>query len=125
MQQFAYWVIGEVFCLTAKWVNGTDLSSPSHWGFRSEDCPTAYWVMRIDFCSLSRWGFGSENCPTAQWVKQTDLCPSGIALREGSNAVASFQRRRVRFDSRVASSLNMIAAHENALAGGPGRRDEA
>src|ERR1700723_1890223 len=54
MPQFAYWVIGDVSCPTAKWVNGTDLCSPSHWGFGSEDCPTAYWVKRTDLCPKAR-----------------------------------------------------------------------
>jgi hypothetical protein len=65
MPQIAHWVIGTVVCSIANWVNGTDL------------CPTPL------------WGIGSENCPTAQWVKRTDLCPRGIALREGSDGVAS------------------------------------
>src|SRR6266702_2930508 len=101
MPQFAYWVIRDVSCPTAKWVNGTDLCSPSHWGFGNEDCPTAY------------------------RVKRTDLYPNrGMRLRSHA-PVASLKARRKSDCQQATSRLNMIAAHENALACGPGRRDEA
>ena len=108
MPQFAYWVIGDVSCPTAKWVNRTDLCSPSHWGFGSEDCPTAYWVMRTEFCSLSQWGFGNDNCSTAYWVKRTDLYPNrGMRLRSHA-PVASLEARRKSDCQQATSRLNMM-----------------
>jgi hypothetical protein len=125
MTHSANWVNRTVVCSLAKWVNGTDLCPTSHWGIGSKDCPTAYWVMRTEFCSLSQWGFGNDNCSTAYWVKRTDLYPNGGMRLRSHAPVASLEARRKSDCQQASSRLNMIAAHENALACGPGRRDEA